>query len=391
MQSLPPELILLIVEALIPSNPPIFPCDHPVTRTLLSLILTCKLTHHLAQDLLFAHCLYLNSGKRIHDAVTQSSLCKNPPDEQTNQDKETRCRSLYLAFPSAPTLTFRSTDTQIIQLLTTFRTRIHRLVLDLPLRNLVSDNVGGTDDPLRQREITRALSRLEAVEKFCFLRDGLGAAPYRRPWLDTYEIHLWTLQFALPWPRLQRLAMCNPSFDGLFISMLRRCPGLTHLAFTCPVMIEDGYEDSGLESLDVTQTWSHLKRVLIIQGVGPLRTTEWRDFWESRMFMQYSDRRDWERSFLGTLVVAVQNAARSGSGVQFRPKLVYIDEPKTAQFDAEDYATFQEWTGARALDGTLWEYPGLVFDADMHGDTAAAMFADAGSGSRSPVYQLFDD
>ncbi|RDW90739.1 uncharacterized protein DSM5745_02514 [Aspergillus mulundensis] len=388
MPSLPPELILLIVEALIPSSPPIFPPGHAVTRTLLSLTLTCKLTHRLAQELLFTHCLHLNSGKRIHDAVNQSSLCKISP-HGSNKVEATRARSLFLAFPSAPTLNLNSTDTQIIQLLSTFNTEIRRLVIDLPLRNLIYDNAPATyDDSSPQREITRAICRLKAVEEFCCQRDGLGAAPYRQPWLDTYEIHLWTLDSALLWSRLRRLALCNPSFDSLFIFSLRFCRNLTHLAFTCPATIEEEYEESQLKLLDVdvAQTWSALERVLIIQGDGPLETTERWDFWENRLVRQHSGRGNWGRSFLGTLMLAVQNAARSRA--DFRPELVYIDAPKTAQFDAEDYATFQEWTGARALDGSLWEYPGLVYDVDAHGGVAAAMVAGAGGGS--PVYQPND-
>ncbi|KAL4749735.1 hypothetical protein BDW72DRAFT_177508, partial [Aspergillus terricola var. indicus] len=222
-----------------------------------------------------------------------------------------------------------------------------------------------------------AISRLEAVEEFCYLRDGLGTAPYRHTWINRLDISAWSLGVTLVWSRLRRLALCNPAFDHLLVGTLQQSPNLTHLAFTCPSRMESVYSDQAVQSLDVAQTLSHLQRVLILQGDGPLEITHPWDFWESRMVTQRIDRGNWEQSFLGKLMVAVQTAARSASGVQFRPELVYINEPKTGPFDAEDYAAFQEWTGTRALDGSLWDYPGLVYDVNVHGRIAAALFADA--------------
>jgi hypothetical protein len=374
MMQLPPELILLIVEALIPPKSRVFPPDHPVTRTLLSLSLTCKLTHPLARELLFTHCLYLNSGKRIEDVLNQSQLCRFVRCGPAGVDKGTRARSLFLAFPSAVTISLNSTDRQIDCLLSLFSTSVRCLTIDLPLRHLLFND---TDNRNAQNVVYGAISRLEAVEEFCYLRDGLGTAPYRHTWLNRLDISAWSLGVMLVWPRLRRLALCNPAFDHLLVETLRQSPNLTHLAFTCPSRMESLYTDRAVQSLDIAQTLSHLQRVLILQGNGPLEIAHPWDFWESRMVTQYVDRGNWEQSFLGKLMVAVQTAARSTSGVQFRPELVYINEPKTGPFDAEDYAAFQEWTGARALDGTLWDYPGLVYDVNVHGRIAAALFADA--------------
>ncbi|KAL4983295.1 hypothetical protein BDW68DRAFT_38272 [Aspergillus falconensis] len=379
---LPPELILLVIEALIQSNAPTFPPSHPVTRTLLSLTLTCKLTQPLARELLFTHCLYLNSGKRIEDALTNSQLCKFARYSPAGVDKGTRARSLFLAFPSAVTISLKSTDRQIDRLLTIFRTNIRRLIIDLPLRHLFLDI---TESRSAQNVIYGAISCLEAVEEFCYVRDALGTAPYRQTWLDRFDTSDWSLGVTFVWPRLRRLSLCNPAFDRLLMGTLRQSPNLTHLAFTCPSRIESLYNERAVRSLDVAQTLSHLQRVLVIQGNGPLETTERWDFWESRLITQRTNRVDWEQSFLGKLMVAVQTAAQAKSGARFRPELVYINEPSTGPFDAEDYAAFQEWTGVRALDGTLWDYPGLVYDVNVHGRIAAALFTDAGDESSSPT------
>ncbi|KAL6234635.1 hypothetical protein BDW75DRAFT_240954 [Aspergillus navahoensis] len=149
--------------------------------------------------------------------------------------------------------------------------------------------------------------------------------------------------------------------------------------------MESLYNDGAVQCLDVAQALSQLQRVLIIQGDGPLETTERWDFWESRLITQRTDRVDWEQSFLGKLMVAVQTAAQAKSGAQFRPELVYINEPRTGPFDAEDYAAFQEWTSARTLDGSLWDYPGLVYDVNVHGRIAAALFTDAWDENSSPT------
>ncbi|KAL4979887.1 hypothetical protein BDW66DRAFT_147802 [Aspergillus desertorum] len=380
---LPPELILLIIEALIPPKPPIFPPGHSVTRTLLSLTLTCKLTHPLARELLFTHCLYLNSGKRIEDALEHSQLCKSARCSPAGANKGTRARSVFLAFPSAVTISLSSTDRQIGRLLSLFSTGICRLVIDLPLRHLFLDT---TENRSAHVVIYGAISCLEAVEEFCYLRDALGTAPYRHTWPDRFDTSGWSLGVTLVWPRLRRLALCNPAFDHLLMGTLRQSPNLTHLAFTCPSRLESLYSDYVVQSLDVAQALSHLQRVLIIQGDGPLETTERWDFWESRLITQRTDRVDWERSFLGKLMVAVQTAAQAKSGAPFRPEIVYINEPRTGPFDAEDYAAFQEWTGARALDGTLWEYPGLVYDVNVHGRIAAALFTDAWDDNSPPAF-----
>ncbi|KAL4818896.1 hypothetical protein BDW67DRAFT_156209, partial [Aspergillus spinulosporus] len=383
MMRLPPELILLIIEALIPSKSRIFPPEHPVTRTLLSLSLTCKLTYPLARKLLFTHCLYLNSGKRIENALNQSQLCRFVRYGTAGVDKGKWAKSLFLAFPSAVTISLNSTDRQIDRLLSLFSTSIRCLIIDLPLRHLYS-NI--TENRSAQNVMYGAISRLKAVEEFCYLRDGLGTAPYRQTWLSRLDISAWSLGVTLVWPRLRRLALCNPEFDHLLIGTLQQSPNLTHLALTCPSRMESLYTDPAVQSLAVAQTLSHLQRVLILQGDGPLEITHPWDFWESRMVTQHVDRGNWEQCFLGKLMVAVQTAARSGSGVQFRPELVYINEPRTGPFDAEDYATFQEWTGARALDGTLWDYPGLVYDVNVHGQIAAALFAVAQDGNSRSTF-----
>ncbi|PNP61565.1 hypothetical protein FNYG_13715 [Fusarium nygamai] len=65
---LPIEIILLIVENVIPQNDgarPILPASHPIMKTLVSLTRVCKAIHPTASKLIWQNCLYIDRKSRL--------------------------------------------------------------------------------------------------------------------------------------------------------------------------------------------------------------------------------------------------------------------------------------------------------------------------------------
>ncbi|KAF5539252.1 hypothetical protein FMEXI_8994 [Fusarium mexicanum] len=65
---LPIEIILLIVENLVPQNDtarPILPASHPITKTLVSLTRLCKAVHPTASKLIWQNCLYIDRKSKL--------------------------------------------------------------------------------------------------------------------------------------------------------------------------------------------------------------------------------------------------------------------------------------------------------------------------------------
>ncbi|KAL9565822.1 hypothetical protein ACKAV7_010004 [Fusarium commune] len=77
---LPIEIILLIVESLVPQNdaaPPILPAPHPITKTLLSLTRVSKAISPTACKLIWQNCLYIDRKsklRRFRRYISQKSL-----------------------------------------------------------------------------------------------------------------------------------------------------------------------------------------------------------------------------------------------------------------------------------------------------------------------------
>ncbi|PYH89162.1 hypothetical protein BO71DRAFT_453625 [Aspergillus ellipticus CBS 707.79] len=134
MPALPAELILQIIECLIPSRlPTAFPPTHPVTRTLISLTLTSKLTLKLAPNL------------RVPETVAQLDILSS-----------------------------------------NLSCSLRRLVVQMPLRYLYPD-----DDHEGLLKIMRnAFLRLSAIEELCSVQDEFCLSTlwgeYKRPVWSTW-------------------------------------------------------------------------------------------------------------------------------------------------------------------------------------------------------------
>ncbi|KAL5000061.1 hypothetical protein BDV10DRAFT_200250 [Aspergillus recurvatus] len=78
---LPADLILPVIDCLIPATlPVVFGPGHVITRRLLSLILVCKLVSRAAKQLIFKHCLCIDSAHRLGLLLQKSTLSATQSD-----------------------------------------------------------------------------------------------------------------------------------------------------------------------------------------------------------------------------------------------------------------------------------------------------------------------
>ncbi|KAJ5449423.1 uncharacterized protein N7458_005872 [Penicillium daleae] len=336
MSTIPGEVILQIVESLIPSTSrKIHPPSDIVTQTLISLTLACKPTYHPARQLLFRHCLYVDSIERLDNLFDKSGYFV---DNDTNgTDQCIQAYSLFLApFPPGK-LDEPHIVHQIDRLFSHLRSSLRNLVINIPLRYLYpEDDVQGLRKTLRV-----AFSRLTALEDFCSVQDELFLNAVE----EEIEPQIWPT-----WPRLRRLALYNPCVNGDFVENLLQCPNITHVVLTRA----DSYMDEPLPpSVAERLPLPGLKRVLVINTKeGRLRDAHIRDstgretsFWGRLLLAQCPEWNDWKEREVGAL-------------------LVYADVPMPPGQGGDNIHLLQEWLCARAVDGTLWEFPGVHYTLD---------------------------
>ncbi|KNG83620.1 hypothetical protein ANOM_008359 [Aspergillus nomiae NRRL 13137] len=331
MPQIPAEVILQIIECLVPSaHPVVFPPAHPVTQTLISLTLVSSLTHRTAKRLLLKHCIYLDSDKRLDHVLPQLRT-----DDAIQQADP---MGLFLApFPDN-SLEEPQVVKQVDQLSSHVCGNLRRLVIDIPLRYLYPE-----EDVQGLRKIIRAsFVRLTKLEEFCSVQDEM--------YCDTTEHGaeppVWSL-----WPRLKHLALYNQSVEGLgFLQALQRCPNLTHLVLTRP----DGLTEAIDQGMEGHKWWSFLKRVVIINTARgheiELKTRE----------------PDWSTSFLGHMV-RLQHSPQSVSNIlphDTNPFLEYITVNLPPGREVDDIDLCQEFVQQHAVQGTLWSYPGARYSLD---------------------------
>ncbi|KAF5863744.1 hypothetical protein ETB97_009379 [Aspergillus alliaceus] len=325
MPHLPAEVILQVIQCLVPSEPPVaFPPEHSVTQALISLTLVSSLTHQAAKRLLLKHCLYLNSGQRL-DLVLPQLL----GDDQKQQTQPT---GLFLAPFPVQSLEEPLVVTQVDLLSSHICGSLRRLVIDMPLRDLRP-----YEDEQGLRKIIRAaFVRLTQLEEFCSARDELYCDTMQRG----IEPPVWSL-----WPRLKCLALYNVAVEWReFWRFLPACPNLTHLVLTRADYLTDPMDPDAVG----LAWWSSLKRILIVNGAsGHLSDLRLRE-------------PGWETSVVGQLGLP-QPTVESESNkltVEFKPSLEYfcIDVPPEKEDDLPDIC--QEWVCEQATRGTLWDLPG---------------------------------
>ncbi|PYI15629.1 hypothetical protein BO99DRAFT_342139 [Aspergillus violaceofuscus CBS 115571] len=350
MPLIPGELILQIIDCLFPSTSrKIHSPSDIVTQTLLSLTLACKLTHHPTRRLLFQHCLYIDSRERLDQLVDESGYfggnSETTTNDQAHQSPQIPSYSLYLAPFPLDQLDDAHTVHQVDRLLSQVGATLRSLVIDIPLRYLCPE-----DDVHGLRAILRAaFSHLPALEDFCSVQDEL--------YLEAGEIieepPVWPT-----WPRLRRLALYNACVNGEFVDSLLQCSShLTHVVLTRP----DCYMDEALPSGVADRLpWPGLQRVLVVNT----REDHLRD---ARNRDDYLPAALGQTSFWSRLHLAQQASRRTDdsgeNGVVGGARIAYADVPVPSGQGGgdDDIPLSQEWVCARAVDGTLWEFPGLPY------------------------------
>ncbi|KAL4929119.1 uncharacterized protein BDV17DRAFT_84180 [Aspergillus undulatus] len=323
---LPAELILYIVECLIPSDPPVvFAPGHEITRTLLDLTLVCKLVSKTARQLLIKHCLHLDSGNRLSRLLEQGFLTAIE-----DQDQHSLPSSISLLLSPFPVehLNIPPTVYQIDHLSTIISNRLTRLVIDVPLRHLYPDD----DTHQLHRILRRAFSRMTALQEFTSVRDEL----YLSTIDGVQEPAIWSF-----WPRLQRLALYNVDIDSnYFIEALRRCSNLTHLVLVRPDGLAEEVEPE-VAGMDASFLPCLQRLIIVNTGLGFLHTSPF-------------DEEAWERSFVGRLDALRKHRDPEQSDEVTGTIPSYLSLRMPFGRDDEDIEICQEWLAAQAISGRLW-------------------------------------
>ncbi|KAL3459306.1 hypothetical protein BJX64DRAFT_291283 [Aspergillus heterothallicus] len=327
--ALPTELIWRIIDSLVPSGSTLIPRDHPITRTLLSLSLASRLTHYRAHELLLMHCVHINSPTVIERFNAANDGCI--PDCGIHH--RTHTKAMYLApFEHRNQLTtdpVREIDTMLSMLAGSLR----RLILDFPWRGFWPDH--GDLEPTII--LACAFRRLSALEEFVSLADDL---PLDLPQEDSdYEPLAWST-----WPRLRRLSLNHPCINEEFVEALVRCPHLTHLVFNDPRELTRPLPAELAERV----SWERmgLERVTVVYNIP-------HDYWGN--IRRYRARKPQiDKSFLGRLIMTLREGKTA-----VQPELGCVD----MSFDElYENPPGQSWLRERAIDGTIWDFPGVLYE-----------------------------
>lgn len=351
MSRLPNELILHIIECLIPSGPAVaFPASHPITRTLVSFTLVCKATHSTAVRLLHLHCLHIDSEQRLVHLLASSQFYASSLINKWRNKTIDSSRVVISSLPSDTPMGLYispfpddSIDKpqivkQVHNLFLDVSLRLRRLVIDMPLRSLYPE-----DDHSQVRPTLRAaFASLTALEEFCSVRDELFCATIE----ERTEPVVWA-----SWPQLKRLALYNADVtSSFFLAGIRGCRALTHLVLTRADGLDENILDSECPPL------APLQRVMVVN-------TEM----SHRQRPPFSPE-TWRKCFLGRIWAASQcclsPASQIPESVNARLKLmdqllVRIDVPVSAGPEVNEITICQEWVNNHATDGTLWQFAGL--------------------------------
>lgn len=257
---LPLEVLEQIVEAILPTSFPIaFTASDVVTRTFVSLSLTCRALGPISYRLLYHHCLDVRSpatlkllvrsltAERVQDALLR------PPVYPLG---------LWLAPYTGDTIDVPEVADQIRGLFAVLARHLERLVIDMPLRSLYPEE----DHCFRRPVLRSAFLQLTRLKDFTSIRDEL----YLSTTEDSMEEQeVWTF-----WPRLERLALYNIDASGpQFLRALPQAKKLEQLVLTRADGIE--WERGQDEEFHVPHSLRELK-VLEVGFASPPRTSSLR-------------------------------------------------------------------------------------------------------------------
>lgn len=324
---LPVEILNRIIWFTIPDhNYLAYPASHITTKTLVTLLTVSRATSRAAKNLLYTHCLYIDTPWRL-DYLLTASLAKSCPPVAVS------CiRNLYLAPFPGRTIRDRKIINQITELFTLLGPSLKRLVINMPLRSHYPEE----DVTERLRPILRrGFEQLVHLEEFSSVRDELFLAYWNPEFShiipdledvdsDTFRYRINDFMFA-KWPKLRLLALYN-----------------------------------GLYSHDLKKTLASMATLEQVVLSRP-------DFDESFIHGMWSCYAYCCRDRLQfTLIESTDDA--SDVGLQ---KLSLEDQPSENQHNVWRYKAFvekdedpissvQNWTLQRMLDGSLWNFSNVT-------------------------------
>ncbi|KAK1982110.1 hypothetical protein LZ30DRAFT_749572 [Colletotrichum cereale] len=191
-QRLPPELILHIIESLLPPNETaILPASHSATRALVNLTLVSRSTYDFTTRLLRKRCMHIDSTRRL-SLLLLSILSPSP--KSLPPTLSLKCiTSLYIS-PFGKSLDDKPTAMWVRELFCEVCDTLKRLVVDMPFGSL-----SGYDDHLDVRPtLTDGFQRLSKLEDLVCLRDYPALTFMSR----TFTVNCWSL-----WPKLRRVVL----------------------------------------------------------------------------------------------------------------------------------------------------------------------------------------
>ncbi|RDA94128.1 hypothetical protein CP533_6620 [Ophiocordyceps camponoti-saundersi (nom. inval.)] len=219
---LPMELLLRIVECVVPANPrALMPASDTATKTLLSLTRVSRATHGHASKLLRQRCLYVDSSRRLGCVLAcMARLVPTLPPVVSLR----HVTSLYLA-PFGPSLDHLPTAEWTRDLLCEMAETLRRLVVHMPFGSL---------DPVVDEHLAVRRALRQGFEQLTRLDEFVCLGEY--PALSVPEAHtdVWRL-----WPKLRRLALFGVPVDSHWLWWdIATLPELAHVVLARPQHVQ---------------------------------------------------------------------------------------------------------------------------------------------------------
>ena len=349
----PSELPLEIVEMIIASIPQdeetvAFEQSSSVTRTLFSCLTLCKATIARTQRLLYQRCLYIDSPERLRSLT--NSYARSTSFGLTTDSKIKASTALYLE-PFAdhadwkphddaesyddfevPIVDERQAQTvgnDVQELFTVLSQSLARLVIKMPLRNLMPE--GDNTLPI-SATLHHAFEQLKVIEEFTSTLDEL--------YLNTSVVHdppVWR-----EWRFLRRLALYNVVADADFFQDLRQLPLLQTVVLTRL----DRDEDSHLG--DLAKTLQPTASVVLVNT--------YRDHFFTPAGPPSQD----EVQILANRMNRAPEDSSDASVQYGALKVVCVGAFGVSAKGDDDIEICQTWIRDEALCGTLWETPNAI-------------------------------
>ncbi|RGP80533.1 hypothetical protein FLONG3_1367 [Fusarium longipes] len=359
---LPVEIILLIIENLIPGSRPILPAWHVITQTLLNLTLVSKSIYPIASRLLWQNCLRIESKESLRsflEFISQKNITGRMPCEAYGPTRlflapfrtphrrgsmsdsvngEAPGEAIELpryspVSPVCPELQDHDTAVAVKRVLVRLAPVLKGIIVDMPLRSLYPE-----DDSTGIRKYLReGFEALVNVEELVSINDELYLATKE----EYSEPEVWTL-----WPKLQRLALYNVLVRPKLWKNMFQCPQLEMAVLSGP---DAGYDWMSQENIkgDWCRAWVEtISQVAKSRDEIPYQGREIMIAlcdWNSRLpnFDAFTD--DWGKLDPNNLIWIMT---------------VPVDPPYDPALPghANQYGeVLQDWVRKRALRGSLWE------------------------------------